>query len=524
MIVVCTRCQAKFRVADERVGPRGAKVRCSRCQTVFLVHRDLGSVPIEAAPPGTPEPREAPPPPAPEAQPRGAFEIDLEPGRSEASTMGADFHAAPDPFGGADPFASSGAPPPSVPSLEDPFAAAAAAEAPVGHAADADPFAAVMAPPAPPPDFFGGHGMPHGGDPDPFALGPPGPEPMAPTPPPIASPTQLPVTDLSDLMGGMVEPPPPPPPEGEASDPDFALDARAAPRPRVTALEAATEAAEVNVAAAVASSRQEQSFYAGPDDAALKLATETTEPPPGLPLPSEVPTPVHGTAALAPEPMLAPPPPAPARGRVRAPEANERDAELAARTIAQKLPRLRRASRIRKILLNAAALVVLVLLATALLVLVRTRGKLEPGALRPSAVLRALGGKPLGTFAVVEVTSGAYERAKGPPLLFVRGRAVSRAAAPVRALAVNVEVVLRGEVVARGRALAGAVPTPEELYAVPDAAALAGISRAAEARAPTQVKPGEEVPFLVAIADYPRDVEGAALRLSVAEGAPGGGP
>src|SRR6266545_4362395 len=44
MIVICTKCQAKFRVADEKIGPRGAKVRCSRCQTIFLVQADPGAV------------------------------------------------------------------------------------------------------------------------------------------------------------------------------------------------------------------------------------------------------------------------------------------------------------------------------------------------------------------------------------------------------------------------------------------------------------------------------------------------
>jgi len=41
MIVVCTSCSARFRVADEKVGPRGAKLRCSKCQTVFTVQREI---------------------------------------------------------------------------------------------------------------------------------------------------------------------------------------------------------------------------------------------------------------------------------------------------------------------------------------------------------------------------------------------------------------------------------------------------------------------------------------------------
>src|SRR6266542_3858136 len=50
MIVICTKCQAKFRVADEKIGPRGAKVRCSRCQTVFAVQREAASAEAAASP------------------------------------------------------------------------------------------------------------------------------------------------------------------------------------------------------------------------------------------------------------------------------------------------------------------------------------------------------------------------------------------------------------------------------------------------------------------------------------------
>src|SRR5512140_2695001 len=111
MIVICTKCQAKFRVADDKIGPRGAKVRCSKCQTVFLVHPVLGTMPVtdgdggHVAPKAGPEgdaARAVPPPVPPPAPARAA------PAPS------------PDPFGGADPFAV----PPA-----DPFAPPAAAAA-----------------------------------------------------------------------------------------------------------------------------------------------------------------------------------------------------------------------------------------------------------------------------------------------------------------------------------------------------------------------------------------------------------
>jgi hypothetical protein len=75
-------------------------------------------------------------------------------------------------------------------------------------------------------------------------------------------------------------------------------------------------------------------------------------------------------------------------------------------------------------------------------------------------------------------------------------------------------------VIARGEAVAGAIPTAEELYAASDAAALAAAAAIARARAPAEVRPGDAVPFLVAIGDAPPDLEGASLRIDVA---PAGG-
>src|SRR6266540_4444960 len=127
MIVICTKCQAKFRVADEKIGPRGAKVRCSRCQTVFLVHPDLGTVPsLDTASSNT----------APPAAP--AVDLEAHTGAVRAPRSENPFiesagapawnTAVPTPAPAADPFAS---PPPPT----DPFAAA-------GHRpAGADPFA-----------------------------------------------------------------------------------------------------------------------------------------------------------------------------------------------------------------------------------------------------------------------------------------------------------------------------------------------------------------------------------------------
>ncbi len=37
MVVQCSNCQTRFRVAPEKVSPKGARMRCSKCKTIFNV-------------------------------------------------------------------------------------------------------------------------------------------------------------------------------------------------------------------------------------------------------------------------------------------------------------------------------------------------------------------------------------------------------------------------------------------------------------------------------------------------------
>jgi len=57
MIVACSACSARFRVADEKVGPRGARIRCTRCGQTFAV----------SPPPPPPTPAPVAPPERPAA-------------------------------------------------------------------------------------------------------------------------------------------------------------------------------------------------------------------------------------------------------------------------------------------------------------------------------------------------------------------------------------------------------------------------------------------------------------------------
>ena len=52
MVIQCTECQTRFRLADEKIKPQGTKVRCSKCHHIFTV--------TPPAPAAAPEPAPAP--------------------------------------------------------------------------------------------------------------------------------------------------------------------------------------------------------------------------------------------------------------------------------------------------------------------------------------------------------------------------------------------------------------------------------------------------------------------------------
>ena len=171
------------------------------------------------------------------------------------------------------------------------------------------------------------------------------------------------------------------------------------------------------------------------------------------------------------------------------------------------------AFRVREVLVSAMALAALLVLALAILLV--WRGGLSPSdALRPSAILAALAHRPPpGALSATGVTSGLYERARGAPLLFVRGTVTSAAPAPLEGVRVVVEVVRDGAVLARGAVPVGAVPGPEALHGAPDLAALSKAVAAAASPDGARLAPGASAPFLVAFDDYPANLAGASLRV-----------
>ena len=501
MIVVCPGCSAKFRVADEKVGPRGAKLRCSKCQTVFSVGRHIEQQPAAPAPPSPdpvpevpPTPPRVGPPPLPRRttlDARAAFEVDLEPHHG----------AAPAP---ADPFA-----PAAGPASEDPFGAVSAARHPAPPEPSFDPFAAHAASP-PPSDPFGGLGS------EPFA------QPMAPALAEEPSTYQdfdpfAPAAEAPARPEEGAEPPLPAPAEppfaaGRGGSGQLSLEELTTPPVRRLAPAQPPEAAPMALLAAT-----EDPFGASApldrglselDDGVVATAAPVAGPLKRTPAPrsdsvDEVPIQLDpfAAAAVAADPLA-----------VDEPSRSSQAVAPPAEPPAEGAP-ADRAIHLKGVLVSAMALAALLLLSLAILVV--WRGGLSPAdAFRPSAIVAALAPRPpSGLLSTRGVTSGLYDRARGRPLLFVRGLVVSNATAPLEGVRVVVEVVRDGAVVVRGEVPAGAVPGPEALHDAVDAAALAEALADAGPAGAAPLAPGGTVPFLAAFADYPADLAGASLRV-----------
>ena len=60
MVAGCPKCNARYRIDADRIGPDGAKLRCTKCSAVFLVRAAKAQAAPPAAPPPEPEPEPEP--------------------------------------------------------------------------------------------------------------------------------------------------------------------------------------------------------------------------------------------------------------------------------------------------------------------------------------------------------------------------------------------------------------------------------------------------------------------------------
>jgi predicted Zn finger-like uncharacterized protein len=112
------------------------------------------------------------------------------------------------------------------------------------------------------------------------------------------------------------------------------------------------------------------------------------------------------------------------------------------------------------------------------------------------------------------VVSGLFDTASGKPVFYVRGRVENRGRkrhGPVRVVA---ELIAGGETEGKAETIAGAEPSPEDVYALRSAADADRLQRALlGTEAERRLLPGASIPFFAVIADPPADLQRHRLHL-----------
>ncbi|GEJ56093.1 hypothetical protein AMYX_08340 [Anaeromyxobacter diazotrophicus] len=187
MIITCPSCQTRFRLDPDRLGPTGARIRCSACKAVFRLLPSGAVTPDGAA--------ERAPSPSGPGQPGGAAPARA--ARGAAAPADPFAPAGREPFAAADPFAADLGP--------DPFSlGAAATPPPVAPAAGLHAAAEAAGPPAERPSP-----PPPAPDPDALSLEEATAPPRGsahPPPLPARTPAPTPSLSLADEATQLVEP------------------------------------------------------------------------------------------------------------------------------------------------------------------------------------------------------------------------------------------------------------------------------------------------------------------------------
>jgi predicted Zn finger-like uncharacterized protein len=127
-----------------------------------------------------------------------------------------------------------------------------------------------------------------------------------------------------------------------------------------------------------------------------------------------------------------------------------------------------------------------------------------------------LGFGPAAQVIATGVVSGLYDTASGKPVFYVRGRVENRTdkvRGPVR---VTAELVADGTSEAKAEAMAGAEPTPEDVWSVRSPTDADRLSRTLQsARVARKLEPGGSLPFFAVMAEPPADLLRHRLQVRV---------
>jgi predicted Zn finger-like uncharacterized protein len=457
VVVQCPSCQTRFRVADEKVGERGVRVRCSSCKDVFSVKKSGAAEPASSATSGSTIDLSSLDPPVPPAR------------RGGTGPVGASSTPAKPPRGAA----RASTPP-------------APAKGSAGSRLDVDDLFGMSdlvgeaASPAPKPKS--------GIDFDSLDLGLED-EPIAPLKPktgPLA--TDKPITGKTKTGPTKAEPAQKPKTGplggGGAKVKTGPLDAEGRPKPKTGPV------------------RQPDNSSSG-----LELDESALEKKGGGGLDFTL-DPFEGTGGERPAAAARPDSKPVEKPRTDKHGKSDKHAKSGKqyKSIFQKPPEPPPSAR-RELISSAltglvgAALAVVVMLVA---------------AISDEGSAGWLGTTDRADVIATGVVSGLYDTSSGKPVFYVRGRVENRsrkAHGPVRVVA---ELVAGGETEGKAEAIAGAEPSPEDVYALRGAADADKLQRALlGAEAERRLAPGASLPFFAVIADPPIDLQRHRLHLKL---------
>jgi hypothetical protein len=114
------------------------------------------------------------------------------------------------------------------------------------------------------------------------------------------------------------------------------------------------------------------------------------------------------------------------------------------------------------------------------------------------------------------VVSGLYDTAGGKPVFYVRGHIENRSQKVRGPVRVTAELIADGAPEGRAEALAGAEPTPEDVWALKSPADADKLNKTLEqSHVERKLSPGGSLPFFAVIADPPQDLQNHRLRVKV---------
>jgi hypothetical protein len=137
-------------------------------------------------------------------------------------------------------------------------------------------------------------------------------------------------------------------------------------------------------------------------------------------------------------------------------------------------------------------------------------------ALSDDATAGWLGFGPASEVIATGVSSGLYDTVGGKPVFFVRGRIQNRSGKVRGPVRVTAELLADGAPEAKAETIAGAEPTPEDVWSVRSSSDVDKLSRTLQsARVDRKLQPGGSLPFFALISDPPADLDRHRLQIRV---------